>query len=111
MAGPKWEPLMRSLDAALRAEARSLGYTCTVINADAKSPFIAALESKSKGNSRDVAVETRRPKTPTEFWQKTLGKSAGHISTCSPVLAPDSFFDPRDFEMIASQNKRHIQNH
>ena len=79
--GPKWEPLMRAVHAALHAEARRRGFTMAVVNEDTRSPLVACLGRGGDG--------------PTEFWQKRLAGGAGGAEAL-PQLAPDAFFDPRD---------------
>ena len=86
-SGPKWEPLMRAVNAHVNAEARALGFGVIVINEDAGSPLVRCLYPRGSG----------RPRSPTAFWQKRLPTPpVWSDESALPTLYPDAFFDPRD---------------
>lgn len=125
--GPAWEPLMAAVYARVHDEARRLGFALLVTNTDQHDPVNRALKpgprkaaavpaSISRPSSGDglptsgdkaeaeALLGTGGPtndgkpakKPRTEFWHKALSPALLRDGGL-PCLAPDAFFDPRDF--------------
>jgi GNAT superfamily N-acetyltransferase len=103
--GPAWEPLMRAAVARAHDQARSEGFAMLVVNTDQLDPINSALRPPQSSARRGLARLSRgggaasagsgAHKQPnTEFWHKSL---SADMPSPLPTLAPDAFFDPRDF--------------
>lgn len=124
--GEGWEPLMVAVRARVHDEARKLGFAILVMNTDQRDPVNRAFRPPERtarspaagappagaggagvaggdpllvpgaGDVRGAAPRAKR--APTEFWHKALSPAlrAAAGGALAP-LAPDAFFDPRDF--------------